>query len=228
MARKRCNEEDILRLLREIDIHLQGGADVVITCRIAGISDKTYHGWHKRYTGATGARFSVIRYGNAMESCGSVIPSFLSLSDKGVLPITDHRRARFIISLEQWVELLWNAFEDIVGGKIYLKKIPSMEVTDLARVLATDAKEEVVGICAGEKLHEQMIGAEDAFYTYEYEDPYNTLLQINNLVKDSNRIKNGNEDPEGFVYSSDNNSEWMSGAELNNWIDANLGKIGSI
>jgi len=180
------------------------------------------------YAGGKGTRFSVVRYGNVMGSRGSVIPFFMSIKNKGVLPITDDRMTRFMISLEQGVELVWHAFEDMIGGEIYVKKIPSMKVTDLARVLAPEAKQEVVGIRPGEKLHEQMIGAEDAYFTYEYPEHYKILPQINNWDKDVNRIKDGKKVPEGFVYASDNNAEWMSDAELQTWIDANREKIGSI
>jgi UDP-N-acetylglucosamine 4,6-dehydratase (inverting) len=180
------------------------------------------------YAGGKGTRFSVVRYGNVMGSRGSVIPFFMSVKDKGVLPITDDRMTRFMISLEQGVELVWHAFEDMVGGEIYVKKIPSMKVTDLASVVAPEAKQEVVGIRPGEKLHEQMIGAEDAYFTYEYPEHYKILPQINNWDRDANRIKDGKKVPEGFVYASDNNAEWMSDAELQAWIDANREKIGSI
>ncbi len=180
------------------------------------------------YSGGQNTRFAVVRYGNVMGSRGSVIPFFMSIKDKGVLPITDVRMTRFMISLEQGVELVWHAFEDMVGGEIYVKKIPSMKLTDLARVVAPDCKHEVVGIRPGEKLHEQMIGAEDAHYTYEYPEHYKILPAINNWDKDSNRIKDGNKVSQGFVYSSDNNSEWMKDAELKAWIDANREKIGAI
>lgn len=180
------------------------------------------------YAGGKGTRFSVVRYGNVMGSRGSVIPFFLSIKDKGVLPITDERMTRFMISLEQGVELVWHAFEDMVGGEIYVKKIPSMRVTDLARVVAPESKQEMVGIRPGEKLHEQMIGAEDAYFTYEYAEHYKILPQINNWDKDANRIKDGKKVPEGFVYASDNNAEWMSDTDLQAWIDANREKIGNI
>lgn len=180
------------------------------------------------YAGGKGTRFSVVRYGNVMGSRGSVIPFFMSIKDSGVLPITDERMTRFMISLEQGVELVWHAFEDMVGGEIYVKKIPSMKVTDLARVVAPDAKQEIVGIRPGEKLHEQMIGAEDAYFTYEYPEHYKILPQINNWDKDVNRIKDGKRVPEGFVYASDNNAEWMTDTELQSWIDLNKDKIGSI
>ena len=155
------------------------------------------------YAGHNTTRFSVVRYGNVMGSRGSVIPFFMSIKGKGVLPITDDRMTRFMISLEEGVELVWHAFEDMEGGEIYVKKIPSMKMIDLARVIAPDAKQEIVGIRPGEKLHEQMISAEDAYYTYEYPAHFKILPQINNWDKDANRIKDGKPVPEGFVYSSD-------------------------
>ncbi len=180
------------------------------------------------YSGEHGTKFSVVRYGNVMGSRGSVIPFFLSIRDKGVLPITDERMTRFMISLEQGVELVWHAFEDMVGGEIYVKKIPSMKVTDLARVVAPECKQEVVGIRPGEKLHEQMIGAEDCYYSFEYPEHFNILPTINDWASSPERIKDGKKVPEGFVYASDNNAEWMTDADLHAWIEANRKKIGSI
>ncbi|MEH6499800.1 MAG: UDP-N-acetylglucosamine 4,6-dehydratase (inverting) [Pseudoalteromonas distincta] len=180
------------------------------------------------YAGEHGTRFSVVRYGNVMGSRGSVIPFFMSIKDKGVLPITDERMTRFMISLEEGVELVWHAFEDMEGGEIYVKKIPSMKVTDLARVVAPEARHEVVGIRPGEKLHEQMISAEDAYYTYEYPEHFKILPVINNWSNSPERIKDGSKVKEGFVYSSDNNSEWMTEADLQQWIDENREKIGNI
>lgn len=180
------------------------------------------------YSGEHGTKFSVVRYGNVMGSRGSVIPFFMSIKDKGVLPITDDRMTRFMISLEDGVELVWHAFEDMVGGEIYVKKIPSMKMTDLARVVAPEAKQEVIGIRPGEKLHEQMISVEDAYYTYEYPEHFKILPTINKWATDPARIKDGKRVPEGFEYASDNNSEWMSDADLQEWIETNREKIGSI
>lgn len=180
------------------------------------------------YAGGHQTKFSVVRYGNVMGSRGSVIPFFMSIRDKGVLPITDDRMTRFMISLEEGVELVWHAFEDMVGGEIYVKKIPSMKVTDVASVVAPEAKQEVVGIRPGEKLHEQMIGFEDAPYTYEYPEHFKILPAINNWDKDSDRIKDGKRVPEGFIYSSDNNQEWMTGEQLKSWLDSNYEQIGKI
>lgn len=180
------------------------------------------------YAGEHGTKFSVVRYGNVMGSRGSVIPFFMSIKDQGVLPITDSRMTRFMISLEQGVELVWHAFDDMVGGEIYVKKIPSMNVTDLATVVAPEAKQEIVGIRPGEKLHEQMIGVEDSFYTYEYPEHYKILPVINDWAETQERIKDGKKVPEGFHYASDNNSEWMSSEDLQKWIDENAEKIGKI
>jgi UDP-N-acetylglucosamine 4,6-dehydratase/5-epimerase len=180
------------------------------------------------YSASHVTRFAVVRYGNVMGSRGSVIPFFISIKDKGVLPITDPRMTRFMISLEQGVELVWHAFDDMEGGEIYVKKIPSMKVTDLANVVAPGARHEIVGIRPGEKLHEQMIGVEDAYYTYEYPEHFKILPAIHSWDSCSNRIKNGVKVAEGFSYTSDNNNEWMKPDELQAWIDANRAKIGSI
>lgn len=180
------------------------------------------------YAGGHDTRFAVVRYGNVMGSRGSVIPFFLSIKDKGVLPITDPAMTRFMISLEQGVDLVWKAFEDMVGGEIYVKKIPSMKVTDLASVVAPAAKQLIVGIRPGEKLHEQMIGLEDAPYTYQYDGYYKILPAINGWDQDEDRIKGGKKTPPDFSYTSDNNSEWMQRSELSGWLDANMGKIGSL
>ena len=180
------------------------------------------------YAGAHDTRFGVVRYGNVMGSRGSVIPFFLSIADKGVLPITDDRMTRFMITLEEGVKLVWHAFEDMVGGEIYVKKIPSMKVTDVAIASVPNAKHEIVGIRPGEKLHEQMIGTEDALYTYEYLEHFKILPAINNWNDDAYRIKDGKKVNENFTYCSDNNTEWMSIKELQGWIAKNKEKIGKI
>jgi len=191
-------------------------------------SDKLFVASNSSYASNHETRFSVVRYGNVMGSRGSVIPFFMSIKDTGALPITDPRMTRFMISLEQGVELVWHAFEDMVGGEIYVKKIPSMKVTDVARVIAPEAMQETVGIRPGEKLHEQMIGAEDSYFTYEYPEHYKILPQINGWAEDEKRIKDGVKVAEGFTYASDTNTEWMSDADLQCWIDANQESIGKI
>ncbi|MDC1381647.1 UDP-N-acetylglucosamine 4,6-dehydratase (inverting) [Octadecabacter sp.] len=180
------------------------------------------------YSGEHGTKFSVVRYGNVMGSRGSVIPFFESIKESGVLPITDERMTRFMITLEQGVELVWHAFEDMIGGEIYVKKIPSMSVVDLARALAPECKLDFVGIRPGEKLHEQMIGVEDAHYTFEYPEHYKILPVINDWVKSPERIKDGVKVAEDFDYRSDNNLEWMSVDELMKWVSINRDYIGRI
>lgn len=180
------------------------------------------------YSGGHDTRFAVVRYGNVMGSRGSVIPFFISIKDKGVLPITDPRMTRFMISLEQGVELVWHAFDDMVGGEIYVKKIPSMKVSDLASVISPTARQEIVGIRPGEKLHEQMIGTEDSFFTYEYPEHFKILPAINGWHDSPERIKDGKKVPAGFSYTSDNNSAWMTSEELASWIQSNSQKIGKI
>lgn len=180
------------------------------------------------YAGSGITRFSVVRYGNVMGSRGSVIPFFLNEKDKGVLPITHGKMTRFMITLEEGVELVWHAFEDMVGGEIYVKKIPSMKVVDIASSIAPDAVQNIVGIRPGEKLHEQMIGAEDAQYTYEYEHHYKILPAIHEWDKDTNRIKNGKKVDENFSYTSENNTDWMSNDTLRSWITKNQNKIGQL
>jgi UDP-N-acetylglucosamine 4,6-dehydratase/5-epimerase len=180
------------------------------------------------YSGEQDTRFAVVRYGNVMGSRGSVIPFFLTQADKGLLPITDERMTRFMITLEEGVDLVWHAFEDMIGGEIYVKKIPSMKVTDVAHAIAPTAQHEIVGIRPGEKLHEQMIGEEDTAHTYEYPEHYKILPAINNWSSDPYRIKDGVKVAEDFNYSSDNNSDWMSIDDLRSWIDANRNRIGKI
>ena len=179
------------------------------------------------YSGEHGSRFSVVRYGNVMGSRGSVLPFFASLVEKGatVLPITDERMTRFMITLEEAVELVWHAFEDMVGGEIYVRKIPSMNIVEIAKVIAPGLDREVIGIRPGEKLHEQMIGYEDAPYTYEYDDYFKILPVINNWSSSASRIKNGTKVPFGFIYDSETNEEWMSGEKLQGWVNQNLSKM---
>jgi UDP-N-acetylglucosamine 4,6-dehydratase (inverting) len=180
------------------------------------------------YAGGKDTRFSVVRYGNVMGSRGSVIPFFMSIKDQGEMPITDSRMTRFMISLEQAVELVWHAFEDMVGGEIYVKKIPSMKVTDLARVIAPNSPQKIIGIRPGEKLHEQMISSEDSSSTYEYLEHFKILPQIHDWHLDSERIKDGENVPDGFNYESNTNSDWMSDEDLRIWLEENRKKIGRI
>ena len=235
-----CVKTNVLGAMNLIDACIDKGVQRVVTLstdkasspvNLYGAtkltSDKLFVAGNS-YAGGLDTRFSVVRYGNVMGSRGSVIPFFLSIKDKGVLPITDPRMTRFMITLEQGVELVWHVFEDMKGGEIYVKKIPSMHVPDIAKAIAPEAKQEIVGIRPGEKLHEQMISEEDALHTYEYPEHFKILPAIHGWDTDPDRIKNGVRVPEGFIYSSDNNKEWMGVVELQHWIVNNREKIGSI
>jgi UDP-N-acetylglucosamine 4,6-dehydratase (inverting) len=191
------------------------------------VSDKLFIAGNS-YAGVDDTRFGVVRYGNVMGSRGSVIPHFLSVAGTGVLPITDPQMTRFMITLEQGVELVWHALEDLVGGEIYVKKSPSMKVVDIARAVAPGARQDFVGRRPGEKLHEQMIGAEDAPHTYEYPGHYKILPAIHGWSLDPARISGGVKCPEGFTYSSEGNTDWMEVEFLRDWIEANRAMIGKI
>ena len=175
------------------------------------------------YSGEHGTSFSVVRYGNVMGSRGSVIPFFKSLIENGAkeFPITDPNMTRFMITLKQGVELVWHAFDDMVGGEIYVKKIPSMNIMDIAKAVSKDVEMRIVGIRPGEKLHEQMIGLEDAPFTYEYEQHFKILPMINEWFNSKDRIKDGVQVPNDFVYRSDNNPEKMTIDSLEQWIQKN-------
>lgn len=189
-------------------------------------SDKVFIAGNS-YTGGK-TKFAVVRYGNVMGSRGSVIPFFIETAKSGKLTITDKRMTRFMISLEQGVELVWHAFADMQGGEIYVKKIPSMNICDIATAVDEKAEQVEIGIRPGEKLHEQMIGAEDSYYTYEYPEYYKILPQICNWGPFEAMIKDGIKVPEGFSYTSDNNTEWMSVSSLREWISNNKEKVGKI
>lgn len=178
------------------------------------------------YAGAHNTRFAVVRYGNVMGSRGSVIPFFMSLAHTGVLPITDTRMTRFMITLEQAVELVWHAFDDMHGGEIYVKKIPSMTILDIARAVAPKAKHKIIGVRPGEKIHEQMIGQEDAAHTYEYETHYKILPAIHGWSSDPARVNGGVKVDEHFMYTSDANREWMPIEVLQKWIEVYRRNIG--
>ena len=180
------------------------------------------------YSGSHSTRFSVVRYGNVMGSRGSVIPFFVSIAKDGVLPITDKRMTRFMITLEEGVELVWLALNDMKGGEIYVKKIPSMKITDIATAVSNSAKQEEVGIRPGEKLHEQMIGEEDSAYTFEYSGHYKILPSIHNWSVDPARIGDGVKVDADFTYTSNNNKDWMDAKALKNWIEKNINTIGKI
>ena len=176
------------------------------------------------YSGISRCRFAVVRYGNVMGSRGSVIPYFLSLA-KGVdLPITDIRMTRFMIKLEQAVDLVFHAFSDMLGGEIYIRKVPSMHILDIAQACAPGSNHKVIGIRPGEKLNEQLVGEDEAAFTYEYDNYFKILPSIDSDAFSPS--KNGTPVESGFKYTSELNDSWMKVEELSNWIDENRDVIG--
>jgi UDP-N-acetylglucosamine 4,6-dehydratase/5-epimerase len=165
--------------------------------------------------GSREMRFSVVRYGNVMGSRGSVIPFFLEKRKEGVIPITDEAMTRFNISLEEGVEMVLHAIEHAWGGEIFVPKIPSYRITDLAEAIAPDCKHIVVGIRPGEKVHEEMITSSDSFYTLDLGKYYVILPQMHAWSKQDYMDKfNAKEVPIGFTYNSGTNTEWLSVEQL--------------
>ena len=185
------------------------------------VSDKLFIAANN-YVGENKTKFSVVRYGNVMGSRGSVIPFFWSIREREKFPITDKRMTRFMLTLEEGIELVNLAFRDMQGGEIYVKKIPSMKVTEIAHAINPNASLEFIGIRPGEKIHEQMISMEDAPFTYEYDTYYKILPQLIDWDLHSDHIKNGKLVPADFSYSSESNSNWMDIPTLKSWIKKTL------
>lgn len=164
------------------------------------------------YSGSYGTKFSVVRYGNVVGSRGSVVPFFLKKKEEGVLPITDPSMTRFWITLEQAVRFVIKNFEVMRGGELFIPKIPSMNIMDLAKAVAPDCETKVVGIRPGEKLHEMMISEDDGRNTKELEHCY--VLQPTFPWWDDNSHEVGKPVAKDFVYSSDKNDQWLTVGEL--------------
>lgn len=181
------------------------------------------------YAAGNNTRFAVVRYGNVMGSRGSVIPYFMQLSkQRKSFPITDERMTRFMISIEDSVKLVWKVFEDMAGGEIYIKKIPSIKLIDIATAVDPDLSHKIIGVRPGEKLHEQMTTNEDVEHTYEYDDYYKIFPSINCWGGERPNLGSGKKVQDGFSYNSDSNTEWMSVQDLRDWISLNVDRIGKI
>lgn len=166
-------------------------------------------------------RFGVVRYGNVVGSRGSVIPFFLAKRNEGLIPITDERMTRFWITLDQGVYFVVNAIENMMGGELFVPKIPSMKVLDLAKAIAPDCEYEIVGIRPGEKLHEIMISRDDARRTIELDNLY-IVGPTEEMWWDfdgSPYSKNVKRCPEGFEYTSDKNTQWLDERALHSLVD---------
>lgn len=172
------------------------------------------------YSGQHRTRFSVVRYGNVLGSRGSVLPFFKQQQKTGKLSITDPRMTRFWITLEQGVKFVLSCLDHMAGGEIFVPKIPSMKLIDLARVIGPDCELEVVGRRPGEKLHELMVGEDDAHNTLEYDDYYAIHPAVRVWSKNEPPSMNGGRPcPEGFRYSSETNTHWLTVDELEKMID---------
>jgi UDP-N-acetylglucosamine 4,6-dehydratase/5-epimerase len=164
-------------------------------------------------------RFSVVRYGNVMGSRGSVIPLFLKLAKTGVLPITDPEMTRFNITLSQGVDMVLHALESMRGGELYVPKIPSYRITDVAKAIAPEARHQIVGIRAGEKLHEEMITSSDAINTVELDRSFVILPATPNWsVPDFIAEVSAKKCAPGFTYNSGTNTEWLTVEQLRSLI----------
>ena len=174
------------------------------------------------YSGGSQTRFSVVRYGNVVASRGSVVPFFLKQKETGVIPITDERMTRFWITLEDAVKFVLNSLQDMQGGEVFVPKIPSIKITDLAKAIAPECTHQVIGIRPGEKLHEIMISAEDARYSIELDGSfiiYPTYIDyVNERARRAEQL-GGSVCAEGFVYGSDTNTHWLSVEQLRSTID---------
>ena len=162
------------------------------------------------YDGPRDTRFAVVRYGNVIGSRGSVVPEFLGRRASGVLPITDPRMTRFWITLEQAVKFVAKSLAVMEGGEIFVPKIPSMRVVDLAQAIVPDCRHEIVGIRPGEKLHEVLLTEEEARRTIEFDDHY--VIRPHAVRSDCNgdHLRSGRPVHEGFRYSSESNTDWLT------------------
>ena len=195
-------------------INLYGGTKLV--------SDKLFTAANA-YSGGTGTKFSVVRYGNVAGSRGSVIPFFQNLVANGAteLPITDFRMTRFWISLDQGVDLVIKALSDSRGGEVFISKIPSFKITDLAKAIKADCELKEVGIREGEKLHEIMITPEDSMRTYEYDKHY-IIYPHYDWWNDEEILPGGKLVEPGFAYDSGTNKQFLSVEELREKINSDL------
>ncbi|MEK4228431.1 UDP-N-acetylglucosamine 4,6-dehydratase (inverting) [Solibacillus sp. FSL H8-0538] len=169
------------------------------------------------YVGDKNTKFAVVRYGNVVGSRGSVVPFFKKIKDTGKVPITDDRMTRFWITLEQGVQFVLDNLERMQGGEIFIPKIPSMNVTDLAKAIAPKCEIEIIGIRPGEKLHEAMIMEDDARHTVEYDDHY--VIQPEFSWWTNTNLRGGKQLPEGFTYTSDNNTDWLTIEQLKDLVE---------
>jgi len=170
------------------------------------------------YTGSQRTRFSCVRYGNVVGSRGSVVPLFLEQRENGLITITDEKMTRFWITLEQGVRFVIDCIDRMQGGEVFVPKIPSMNIIDLADAIAPGVKRQVTGIRPGEKVNEILLTEEEARHTREFDDYF--IIEPEYPYWGENNVKGGKPLPEGLRYTSDNNSQWLSEDELKSMIEA--------
>lgn len=176
--------------------------------------------------GSRDVRFSVVRYGNVMGSRGSVIPFFMDRAKSGVLPITDPSMTRFNITLKEGVDMVMWALENALGGEIFVPKIPSYRITDVAEAVAPNCRQEVIGVRPGEKIHEEMITASDSFNTVDLGNYYAILSAAGEFSVDSYcRVRGGKPVPEGYAYNSGSNTDFLTVGQLRTLISEHIGPL---
>lgn len=206
-----CNVEKVIALSTDkacAPVNLYGATKLA--------SDKLFVAANA-YVGEKKTRFAVVRYGNVVGSRGSVVPFFKKIKRTGVLPITDKRMTRFWITLEQGVQFVLDNLKRMHGGEIFVPKIPSMKVIDLAKAIAPECEIKIIGIRPGEKLHEAMIMEDDARHTLEFNSYF--IIQPEFSFWKKKLVREGQELPEGFAYTSDNNVDWLSMEELRELVE---------
>lgn len=225
-----------------IRTNIQGAENVITACLDAGVkkvvalstdkaanpinlygatklcSDKLFVAANS-LAGEQGTRFAVVRYGNVLGSNGSVVPFFKKLAAQGELPLTDPRMTRFIITLEQGVQFVINSFRKMVGGEVFVPKIPSVTLGDIAEAVVPGCKTKIVGIRPGEKLHECMVPEDEARRTLEFDDHFIIQPTLRFWTeKEPDYVRSGRPCEDGFSYSSDSNSHWLNALQMRNLI----------
>lgn len=184
------------------------------------LSDKIFSAANA-YTGAQMTSFCVVRYGNVMGSRGSVIPLFLKKQSDASLPITDPEMTRFMINITEGIGLVETAFNNSTGGEIFVKKVPSIKLLDIAKAIHPNARFNIIGLRPGEKIHEQLISRDEAPYTFDFGDYYKIYSPFFLPADSAIRSTGGKRVEENFSYSSDNNKDWMDTEKLRKWINEN-------
>ena len=234
-----CIKTNVIGAMNVIDAAIDNGVDRVVALSTDKASSPVnLYGASKLASdklfvasnvyGVSATSFSVVRYGNVMGSRGSVIPLFIEAAKSGELPITDLNMTRFMITMSEGIQLVEQAFEDMKGGEIYVKKLPSIKIVDLAKAVSSTAKFIEIGIRPGEKIHEEMISPEDAITTVEYDDYFKIFPSTFSSDQLEACIGQGEKVKPGFRYTSDANSDLLSIREIRAFIDCNKDKFLSI